>query len=125
MKKMRKMRKVLVMLIGLLMVMSMTVPSLADGVEITEEMMEEATPADEGTILIEIAKEQEATRPWEKYIYFDVDQNLNEDSQTVWTRVGLRKGSFDFSIGWSQKFNAPEEEPMDKGTISMSISYWW
>lgn len=119
----KKMRKVLVVLIGLLMIMVMS--SLAEGVEITEEMMKEATPADEDTILIEIVKEEEETRPWEKYLYFDVDQNLNENSQTVWTRVGLRKGSFDFSIGWMQKFNTPEEESMDKGMISMSISYWW
>ena len=118
----KKMRKVLVMLVVLLVVMVMS--SLAEGVEITEEMMKEATPANEETILIEIAEEEGETRPWEKYLYFDVDQNLNEDSQTLWTRVGMRKGSFDFSIGWTQKFNAPETEPMDKGTISMSLSYW-
>ncbi|GAI71419.1 unnamed protein product [marine sediment metagenome] len=119
------MRKIsVVLLAALLLIVAGALPSFSE-VEITEEMMKEAKPADEETIKIEIAKEQEETRPWEKYLYLDVDQNLNEDSQTFWTRVGTRKGSFDFSVGWTQKFNEPETQPTDKGMASMSISYWW
>jgi len=123
------MKRVLVALVVLLLVLSPLAfcqeAEELGTVEITEEMMKEAIPADEDTILLEIVKEEEAAGYWEKYFYLDVDQDLNEDSQTLWTRVGLRRGSFDFSIGWSQKFNAPEPESMDKGTISLSLSYSW
>ena len=117
--------KVSSVLVGLLLTMLIAAPSLVDAVEITEDMIKEATPADEGTILIEIAKEEEVARRWEKYFYFDVDQNLNEDSQSLWTRFGMRKGSFDISFGWTQRFNDPGPLLMDKGIASLSMSYWW
>lgn len=74
------MKRILIALVVLLIAMSMAVPSFADGGEITKEMMEEATPADEDTILIEIAREEEATGLWGKYFYFDVNQDQNENS---------------------------------------------
>lgn len=128
----RKMRKVLVALIGLLMIMGLAMPGLADEnvadivkeePVITKEDMKTAKPG-EG-LLIELATEPEGIEPWQKYFSIDVDHNENEDSQILWTRIGMRRGAFDISLGWNQKFNEPEEEERDKGIWSFSLSYAW
>lgn len=125
------MKRILIALVVLLLVLSpLTFAQVVEeetlsNVEITEEMMKEATPAEEGTITIEIAKREEELKPWRKYAYLNMSQDLNNDRQTLWARVGMRKGSLDLSIGWSQIFQDPEREFADKGRVSLSASWRW
>lgn len=123
------MKNILTVSLAVLLLTIGALPAFAEGeippsITITEEEKKEAKPAGEA-ITIEMMKEEEASTPWEKYLYADVDQNLNEDSQTIWTRVGTRKGNLDLSVGWTQRFNELPTEPTDKGLISFSISIWW
>jgi len=118
-----------VCLAALLLAVFGALPVFAEGevppkLEITEEMMKEAKPAGDA-IKITIAEEPKVEMKWEKYLYVDVDQDLNEDQQTLWTRVGLRKGDFDFSVGWTQKFNEQDVASQDEGIVSVSFSIWW
>lgn len=121
------MKRVLaVLLVGLLVgavgIMSAVADEVPPNVQISEEEMDTAKPAGEA-ITIEMDKPEGES--WEKYLYVDVDHNLNEESQTLWTRLGTRKGNFDFSVGWTQKFNELATELMDKGLVSVSMSIWW
>lgn len=129
------MKRVLVVLVVLLLVLSpLTFAQEAEEPEVqeveeteVEEITEEdkvvAKPIPGDAITIELGKIGIET--WKKYLYFDVSGDLNNNSQTFWTRLGASKGDFDISIGWGQRINGPEDEPRDKGTISMAISYWW
>lgn len=123
------MREVLVVVLAtLLLLMAGVLPVFAAGevppnVQISEQEMKGAKPAGEA-ITIEMM-EEEGDSLWEKYLYVDMDQDLNEDSQTLWTRVGTRKGNLDLSVGWTQKFNEPALALKDKGLISLSVSIWW
>lgn len=123
------MKNILIASLAVLLLTVGALPVFATGevppkVTITEEEMEEAKPAGEA-ITIEMMKEEEESTPWEKYLYADVDHNQNDESQTLWTRVGARKQNFDISVGWTKRFNELPTEPTDKGLISLSVSIWW
>ena len=123
------MKNISVVCLAVLLLMLSALPAFTAGevppnVQISEEEMKEAKPAGEA-ITIEMMKDEEGGSPWEKYLYLDMDQDLNEDSQTLWTRVGTRKGNLDLSVGWTQKFNEPALALKDKGLVSFSVSIWW
>ena len=124
--------KICLILVGLLIGMSMAVPSFAQGEDPAQTALTEIeeTESVEGDITVlklpygvSVVLEPDRRLPieWWHTFSFDVNQDLN--TKILRSFLGLSFGNTitDFSIGYSKEFNNPETE--DWGTASLSFSW--
>ncbi len=126
------MKKVLVvmLMIGILL---LPVMALAEGTEITEEVVEEATETKEEIqvlklpygVSIGLMPDQKLPQVWYRTLDFDISQDLN--TRILRSYIGFSTGNYitDFSIGYTREFEGGgiELKKEDQGTASFSFRW--